>query len=275
MGFDVHLASAVRSVIWGGDPNKVAFGPVPPAFITSMCVAPGATNPGPIGASIVEQSRRIAQNLGEVAVDRGYSTKREKFCRRVHEQGIDVVMDYTSTDINHPKPIKVGRKGQRLLISCGTLFPLWLPEETQIPPEDADTDWYADRALWRWIPNQNLPNGGKQFICLQCAGKVSTTANTRKPHTPYSDGPYFPIEDEYCCVAFASAADLLRLFGEIDLDLTTEVSVLIGGGASLALLWGTRGTNDVDVVSDDLTPELRAVVAKVGKKGPNWPTYLR
>ena len=65
---------------------------------------------------------------------------------------------------------------------------------------------------------------------------------------------------------YLSAADLLRLFGEIDLDLTTEVSVLIGGGASLALLWGTRGTNDVDVVSDDLTPELRAVVAKVGKK---------
>ena len=62
------------------------------------------------------------------------------------------------------------------------------------------------------------------------------------------------------------AADLLRLFGEIDLDLITEVSVLIGGGASLALLWGTRGTNDVDVVSDDLTPELRAVVAKVGKR---------
>ena len=216
LGFDVHLGSAVRSAIWGGDPNKVAFGSAVPAFITGICVAPGATNPGPIGASIVEQSRLIAPNLGEVVVDRGYSTKREKFCRRLHEQGINVTMDYTSTDIDNPKPIEVGRKGQRLLVSCGALFPMWLPEEMQIPPEDADTDWHADRSLWRWIPNQNLLNGGIQFLCSQCAGKVSTTAKTRKPRTANSDGPHLPIEDEVCCVAFASVTvDLLDSFQRI------------------------------------------------------------
>ena len=93
-------------------------------------------------------------------------------------------MDYTSTDIDHPKLIKVGRKGQRLLASCGDLFSPWLPEDKQIPPDDADPDWHADRALWRWKPNQNLQNGGKQFLCPQCAGKVATNAKTRRPQTP-------------------------------------------------------------------------------------------
>ena len=209
----MHIASAVRSALWTGDPDKVAFGPAPPAFITGICVAPGATNPGPIGAGIVEQSRLIAPNIDDVVVDRGYSTKREKFCRRLHEQGINVTMDYTKTDIDNPKPIKVGRKDQRLLISCGTLFPLWIPEKMQIPPEDANTDWYADRALWRWTRNRKLAGGGGQFLCSQCAGRVSTTAKTRKPRTTSTDGPHLPIDEEYCCVAFASVTvDLLDSF---------------------------------------------------------------
>ena len=134
------------------------------------------------------------------------STKRERFGRIVHELGINVAMDYTITDINHPKPIKVGRKGQRLLASCGDFFPLWLPEHMQIPPDNAGTDWYTDRVLWRWKPNQNLNNGGKQFLCPQCAGKVATTAKTRMARTTNSDGPFLSIEDEYCCLGLASVS---------------------------------------------------------------------
>ena len=207
VGYDVHLATAAKSVTWTGDPDKVAFGPAPPAFITSICVAPGATNSGTVGVGIVKQTRRIAPQLGEVVVDRGYSTKREKFNRLVHALGINVVMDYyTSTDIDHPKHIKVGRKGQRLLASCGDLFSPWLPEDQQIPPEDAPADWYTKRALWRWKPNQNLQNGGKQFLCPQCAGKVATNAKTRIARTPNSDGPFLSIEDEYCCLGLASVS---------------------------------------------------------------------
>ena len=62
------------------------------------------------------------------------------------------------------------------------------------------------------------------------------------------------------------AEHLRRLFAAVDRELTGEVSLLIGGGASLALLWDTRGTYDVDVVSDDMTPELRAAVARVGTR---------
>ena len=37
--------------------------------------------------------------------------------------GINVTMDYTSTEINNPKFVKAGTNGQRLLNSAGTLFP--------------------------------------------------------------------------------------------------------------------------------------------------------
>ena len=70
-----------------------------------------------------------------------------------------------------------------------------------------------------------------------------------------------------------NAGRLRQLFAEVDQELTADVSVLIGGGAAMTLLWGTRGTNDVDVVSDDMTPELRAAVARVGARegiGEDW-----
>ena len=52
----------------------------------------------------------------------------------------------------------------------------------------------------------NPTNGGKQFICPQCAGKVATTAKTRMARTTNSDGPFLPIEDEYCCLGPASVS---------------------------------------------------------------------
>ena len=56
-------------------------------------------------------------------------------------------------------------------------------------------DWYTDRALWRWKPNQNLNNGGKQFLCPQCAGTVDTTTKTRKPRAINSDGPFLALRE--------------------------------------------------------------------------------
>ena len=76
----------------------------------------------------------------------------------------------------------------------------------QAPSGDADVDWCTDRALWRWKPNQNLKNGGKQFLCPQYAGKVDTTAKTRMARTTNSDGPLIAIEDEYCCLGLSSVS---------------------------------------------------------------------
>lgn len=50
-----------------------------------------------------------------------------------------------------------------------------------------------------------------------------------------------------------TGAELLGLPAELDAELDTPVSILIAGGAALAIRWGVRRTNDIDAVSDDLT----------------------
>ena len=62
-------------------------------------------------------------------------------------------------------------------------------------------------------------------------------------------------------------ADLLR---NVDVELSAlnakHHDVLIAGGAAVALVWNDkRVTNDVDVVSERMTPELRKAVARVGR----------
>ena len=218
----MHVAVSVAEAVWSGNPKQVAIRPSPPGYILGLHVAPGATNPGPIGLDLVRQSRKIASGINDAVVDRAYSNKRESFVRPLHKMGVNVTMDYTTTEINNPKPIRVGRnEEQQLLNSTGTLFPPWLPEYRQIPPEDSTpeklTKWYTDRALWRWTRNRKLAGGGGQFFCSQCAGRVTTTAKTHNPEaTPSNTAPHIPIEDKYCCGGMVSiGVEMLDAFQEI------------------------------------------------------------
>lgn len=68
-----------------------------------------------------------------------------------------------------------------------------------------------------------------------------------------------------------NASDLLQLFGEVDEQLqrhdsSQHVRVLIVGGAAIALQWGDRYTYDVDIISEGMTPALRAAAARVGER---------
>ena len=222
LGYDAHIAVGVAEAIWAGNPNQVAIKPSPPGYILALHIAPGATNPGPIGLLLALQSLEIAPGIGDFVLDRAYSHKRQSFVRPLHQIGINVTMDYTTTEINNPKFIKVGREEkQQLLISAGTLFPGWLPEYMHIPPEDAEpqdlTDWYTDRAIWRWTRNGKLSDGGKQFRCSACAGRVTTTAKTHNPKaTPSNTAPHMPIKDKHCCQGMVSiTADKLDAYQDI------------------------------------------------------------
>ena len=204
LGYDAHIAVAVAGAVWSGNPNQVAIKPSPPGYILALHVAAGATNPGPIGLELALQSLEVAPNIGDVVADRAYTNKRQSFVRPLHQMGINVTMDYTTTEINNPKFIKAGTNGQRLLNSAGTLLPPWIPEYMHIPPQNAKpkdvTEWYVNRALWRWTRNRKLDNGGGQYSCSQCAGRVTTNAKTRNPDTvPNKAAPYLPIEDKQCC----------------------------------------------------------------------------
>ena len=107
LGYDLHLATAVPGAKkWPGDPDILAFEKAPPGFILSMILAPGSTNPGPIGLDLVAEAKQIAPGINEVIADRGYTNKRTTFCRELHRQGMNVVMDYNPNELKTPKTVK-------------------------------------------------------------------------------------------------------------------------------------------------------------------------
>ena len=65
LGYDAHIAVAVAEAVWSGNPNQVAIKPAPPGYILALHVAPGATNPGPIGLQLALQSLEIAPGIGD------------------------------------------------------------------------------------------------------------------------------------------------------------------------------------------------------------------
>ena len=71
-------------------------------------------------------------------------------------------------------------------------------------------------------------------------------------------------------------SEIIELLEEADTelgDLDEPVSLLCVGGAAIALKWGDRYTKDVDIVSDNVTSDLRVAVARVGQRRglpPDW-----
>ena len=79
-------------------------------------------------------------------------------------------------------------------------------------------------------------------------------------------------------VAF-DAAQMLGYLAEVDELLVKagtphELHLYVAGGAVIAAKTGSRLTGDVDVVSEGMTPQLRAAVEEVGKRHrglrPDW-----
>ena len=67
-----------------------------------------------------------------------------------------------------------------------------------------------------------------------------------------------------------TAERIAELFLEVDAELYALTDrhhdVMIAGGAAIALLWDKRRiTNDVDVVSEGMTPQLRTAVSRVAR----------
>ena len=65
--------------------------------------------------------------------------------------------------------------------------------------------------------NGKLDCGGGQFLCSQCAGRVTTKAKTRNNGViPSKTAPFLPIEDKYCCGGMVSiGVDKLDAYQDI------------------------------------------------------------
>ncbi len=69
----------------------------------------------------------------------------------------------------------------------------------------------SDLVALVWTRNRKLDNGGGQYSCSQCAGRVTTNAKTRNASVvPADTAPFLRIEAEQCCHSKVSIpADLL------------------------------------------------------------------
>ena len=206
LGYDLHLACAARDSNWGGHPGRLKLGEPMPAYIAALKLTPGSTDPGPIGRRVVDDALSLAPNIREVIADRGYTAKRRSFVRPLHEQGLDIVMDYTNTEIARPKAMTVRGGTQPVIMHCGTILPPWLPDTLHAPPPTMSStersSFYDSRSQWRWASHQNLGGGKRQMLCPQCAGRVTTNAATRKPRKaqPSPSAPHLHITNlDTCC----------------------------------------------------------------------------
>lgn len=71
--------------------------------------------------------------------------------------------------------------------------------------------------------------------------------------------------------------EILELIAEVDHELADRdepISIVVVGGAAIALQWGNRTTYDIDIASDDMPLELRSAVAQVGNRRGIRPDWL-
>ena len=149
---------------------------------------------------VVDDALSIAPNIEEVIADRGITQLGDTFVRSLHELGLDVTMDLKK-DMLGSKVITVGigKHQQALLAIAGAFYPPWLPERFHEVPKGLDADglheFYAERAKFRWAPAQRL-DGGIQFQCPQCAGRVVTNLKTRRKNVrPSQQAPEIRIRN--------------------------------------------------------------------------------
>lgn len=190
-GFDVHMATAIRHMSWGGDPRHITIGdPVVP-YILAVLVMPGLVDYAASGVGTLEMARSNAPHAQRVISDMGYS-QHPSYLTGARGLGYALDFDYKSEKGRVGKPnqrvyeVRIGTAdgGETVLMNNGTLMPLWTPPEDQKPPEDLKgkklRQWLAKRyQRVGYVCIQHDADGSRRVQCPQCAGKIRTTAATR------------------------------------------------------------------------------------------------
>ena len=184
-GYVGRIAVASATIGNFRNPNKVKLYPVTP-YITALMVDPGGVNPGPAGVQLARLSRQVAPNIGDVTADRGFTMK-PTFLRELHQDGLNVIMDYTKTVVNKSKEVSLGKRDHLATMHCGTILAPWTPDAETKPldrlkrqgKESELAKWYADRyRAYAYTPATYYPDGSIQFRTPLQAGKVTDTPAT-------------------------------------------------------------------------------------------------
>ena len=184
VGYDLTTVIACRTISWSGRPDEYKLGPHVRPYILAIDLNPAGQNPGPSGLRAILNALKIAPGITEVIADRAYTVKREKFLRPLHKLGLNVVMDYPKRLLTNPDNGTLGKRGQNVIMHCGTPLADWTPD-TSVTPSAQNRrttntkqleEWFNDRFRkygWRSVGPLYKPDGsirGRQFKCSVCAG---------------------------------------------------------------------------------------------------------
>ena len=185
-GYMATTAAASLDLRDHPDPEKVppeeSIGP----YILSFSLDPATINRAPVGRDVVLSLQKALPDLNIISADREF-TVRPRFVQPVHEADIAIVMDYPEPYTKKTDLVTVGRRGERLLQSCGDFFPLWTPQRFLHPPSPGLTqeqlyDWYEERAKFRYVPNGPSRNGTiPAGAGRACAGNVRRSQHQSGP----------------------------------------------------------------------------------------------
>ena len=184
VGYDLTTVIACRTISWSGRADEYKLGPHVRPYILAVDLNPAGQNPGPSGLRAILNALKLAPGITEVIADRAYTVKREKFLRPLHERAINIVMDYPKPLLTNPDNWTLGKRGQNVIMHCGTPLADWTPD-TSVTPSDQNRrttntkqleGWFNDRFRqygWRSVGPLYKPDGsirGRQFKCSACAG---------------------------------------------------------------------------------------------------------
>ncbi|WP_419865380.1 hypothetical protein [Candidatus Poriferisodalis sp.] len=244
LGYDLHLAVAVRDFTFRGDRAKAKLGPEVLPFILGVSVKPAATNPAVAGLEVAAMARGIAPQIRDVIADRAYTNKADTFNRALHSLGIDVVTDYTKEERIRDRVVTINRTHQ-IRFHCGTFLHPWTPQSLRSPPAkfkgEALADWYRQRnRYYRYTQNQSYDDGRKRMTCPvhDKRAKIAATANFNNRH----DAPLLPTPKgkKLCCEGHVT----------ISLELLDKYQDTPYGTAAWFLSYGRR--NQVENANKEL-----------------------
>ena len=222
-GYHVTFAVLTRPVHWSGQADALKEHPDVPPYILNFSVDPASNNVGHMSTRVVSDALSIAPGIREVLVDRGISQLGEAFVRPVRQLGLDITMDLKKDEISTTMiAVGTGKHKQHLYTAEGAFYPLWLPNYFKEVPEGLTTNelrtWYAKRARYRWSAGQRV-DGGIQFQCPQCAGRVVTNLKThRKNVRPNKSAPSVVVTHnaDSCCKGLTTIPfDMLNRWQQI------------------------------------------------------------
>ncbi|MBU3689103.1 MAG: hypothetical protein B7C54_05755 [Acidimicrobiales bacterium mtb01] len=220
-GYELHLASQVRTAQWEGDPEHITLGDAVPNYVRGMRLTRASEYRAAAGAELVTALKEMHPSLNEALADRGYTQlKAENFHDVVRALGIKLVMDYKTTTLRHAKPYEVatGRRNlktstrptQRVWRTAGGLFHQFMPEEYLDNPalpwksasERATIEAYYNRRAAYAYRIHSAAGDQLRLVCPGCAGRLRPIDPLVAAATDKLDMPALDVPDgvSTCCV---------------------------------------------------------------------------